>query len=118
MIKFLVVDRYESAIDWGRRKAAHRLGMTRYATRESDDVRVVVRPAEVFNTGGVIDLIRGPGFEEALTAPGDENAARALPDDDPTKAEKLARACQERIARENAEAFEVLVSSGGARWVE
>jgi hypothetical protein len=118
MIKFLVVDRYESAIDWGRQKAAHRLAMNRYATRESDDVRVVVRPAEVFGTGGVIDLIRGPGFEEALTAPGDEEAALALPDDDPTKDEKLVRARRERIARENAEAFEALVMSGGARWVE
>jgi hypothetical protein len=96
MIKFLVVDRYESAIDWGRRKAAHRLAMNRYATRESDDVRVVVRPAEVFNTGGMINLIRGPGFEEALTNPGEGG----------------------RIARENAEAFEALVTSGGARWVE
>jgi hypothetical protein len=123
MIKFLVVDRYESAIDWGRRKAAFQLGLTRYGTRERDNVQVIVRVTELPREKspdwlGVYPLIRGPGFEEALTAPGDEEAALALPDDDPTKDEKLGRARRERIARENAEAFEALVMSGGARWVE
>jgi hypothetical protein len=97
-IKFLVVDRYESAIDFGRLWGWHRLGMSRYATRESEDIRVVTRLAEVFALGGVINLIKGPGFEEALTAPGEDTATR--------------------VARSNAMDFESLVSSGGARWVD
>jgi hypothetical protein len=101
MIKFLVVDKYGSATDWGRQKAAFQLGLTRYGTREGDNVQVVVRVTELpreksADWFGVYPLIRGPGFEEALTVPGDGG----------------------RIARENAEAFEALVTSGGARWVE
>jgi len=96
MIRFLVVDRYESAIPYGAERGWHRLAMNRYATRESVDVRVVVRLAEVFSPGRIIDLVRGPGFEEALTAPDEAG----------------------RLGRENAEAFERLVADGGARWVE
>lgn len=93
MIRFLVVDRYESGIPYAQERGWHRLGMARYGTRESDDVRVVVRLAEVFLSGGLIELIRGPGFEDALTGP-------------------------EPVARKNAQRFEDLVESGGARWVE
>jgi hypothetical protein len=56
------------AVDRACRYAAEqgwaRLGAMRFATPQKDDIRVVERLSELFPGGGVMTLIRGPGFNE------------------------------------------------------